>query len=260
MDVVLEAMKCVQCRDTLSRPVTLPCGHSICKRHTETACKHIVCSKCGCRHENGEFAISEVISNMIKSQIASISFGNVHDESCKSRDELKKQLDANCEVLNDPSNFIHDSIDELKNRVLLKSERLKFQIDEIAQELLDDLDEYKSRCADKAKKVNSVPFKRANEEAKSKCQGWSATLNELRFNSKWTTIREECAALLVEIGEKLECYKLELLMNEKYERKKSRVEAFERFNIDIELEASEKEVNSGILLRRAFLSEFNSMH
>lgn len=126
MDIVLDSLKCVDCRKTLDQPISLPCGHLICKSHTEEiAQEEIICSKCGTRHQNKEFAVIEAVLNMIKVQLDSFDFGPEHSETTKSCDELKNEIDKNDSILNDMDYFIHKSVDSLKNRVLLQSEHLK---------------------------------------------------------------------------------------------------------------------------------------
>ena len=45
-------------------------------------------------------------------------------------------------MFNDLEYFIHESIGELKNQVMLRSEQFKVRI----EELIDELDKYKKRC------------------------------------------------------------------------------------------------------------------
>ena len=131
MDQVLNALKCVNCRDILSTPVILPCGHTICKYHTEVDDEQIICGECGSRHLNKGFIVVQAVSKMIEVQLNNFDFGEQHKDASKSCDDLKTHLDKNDTMLNDLEYFIHESIEELKNRVMLRREQLKFQIDEI---------------------------------------------------------------------------------------------------------------------------------
>ena len=145
MDQIINALKCANCREILSSPVILPCCHTICQSHTQVADEEIICAKCGSRHPNKDFLVNEIAADMIKAQLTEFDFGHQHKEASISFDKLKKQLDKNDAILNDLEYFIDESIGELKNQVMLKSEQLKVRIDEITQELIDDLDDYTKR-------------------------------------------------------------------------------------------------------------------
>ena len=190
MDKVLNALKCVNCMETLSTPILLPCCHTICKSHTEVDDEHIICAKCGSRHQNKGFLLNEVVSDLISAQLSKINFGHQHKETSKSCDQLKKQLDKNDGMFNDLEYFVHESIDDLKNRVSLRSEQLKVKIDQITQELIDELDEYENRCKINCGEINSTEnftsmlneIKHLNEKTKGSWKDWSSVLNELNFD------------------------------------------------------------------------------
>ena len=143
MDKVINALKCVNCREILSVPVILPCGHMICKKHTEENNEKVVCSKCGIEHLNKEFVVVEGVADMLEAQLPCLEFGNLHKQATKLCEELRNQLDKNDLMLNDCESHIHEEISSLKNRVMLKSEQLKLSIDETTQEIISDLDEFK---------------------------------------------------------------------------------------------------------------------
>lgn len=238
MDKILNALKCVNCRDTLSSPICLPCGHLICQSHTMKNDEHIICGKCGTRHQNKEFEVVEAVLDLISAQLTKINFGHQHKETTKSCDNLKKQLDKNDVMFNDLGYFIHESIDDLKNRVTLKSEQLKVKIDDITQELINDLDEYEKRCRNNSGDINSVEncelneLKKLNEKAKESWRDWSTVLNELNVDvEKWSHIKRECDSTLESIREKLKHFEKEVFLKE-LEVKKMQIGFFEKASID----------------------------
>ena len=131
MDQVLDALKCVNCRNTLSSPILLPCGHMICQFHTQVTDEQILCVECETYCPNKDFVVAKAVSKMIDAQLNNIDFGQQHRETSKSCGELKKHIDKNDVMFNDLEYFIHESISELKNRVLLRSEQLKVRIERI---------------------------------------------------------------------------------------------------------------------------------
>ena len=226
--------------ERLSSPVLLPCGHMICQFHTQVTDEKILCAECESYFPNKDFVVVKAVSNMIAAQLSNIDFGQQHKDTSKSCDELKKKLDKNDWMFNDLDYFIHESIDELKNRVFLRSEQLKVKIDKITQEIVDDLDEYEKRCkingGNLGSKENFISLlnnlKERNEEAKKSWKEWSSTLNELKVDvDKWSKIKIECDKTLQDICEKLKQFEKELFMNE-LDEKKFQVECFEKTNID----------------------------
>lgn len=238
MDILLNALKCSNCGNILSKPVILPCGHTICQSHTQVRSEQIICSKCGSSHEcKGDFPINKMAEDMVKAQLDSLDFGPEYNESVKSCEKLKQQLDKNEAILSDVDYFIYESIDELKKKVEHKSEKLKLRIDEITQELLDDLDNYEKYCKEKRKSKQDLvslidQFKELNEGAKKSCEKWKNELNELKVNDeKWKKIKEESEKALDEMCDKLNNFK-KLIMNTDFESKKQLVESFENFQMD----------------------------
>ena len=241
MDTVLNALKCANCREILSQPVTLPCGHSICKSHTEVDQQQVICSKCGIQHSNTGFVFSEALSELITIKLNKFDYGNQHKESVKSCEELRKQIDKNDLILYDSEYFIHDFIDLLKNKVHLKSEQLKLCIDQKTHELIDELDEFERRCKERLKQSSQQneefealkkEFRAQNEEAKTRLTNWTKVLNELKVDeAKWKEIKVECDKTKEDLCAKIKQFEKELLMNE-FANKKSHVDIFAKADID----------------------------
>ena len=96
MNVIKNALQCVNCQKTLSQPITLSCGHSICKWHIEIDKKQIICSECGSSSDvNNGFVVSKALERMI-AQLDQIDFSTKHNKTIKaSWDDLKK-IDTTC--------------------------------------------------------------------------------------------------------------------------------------------------------------------
>lgn len=81
MDTILDALSCSEWSNILSSPVCLPCGHFICKFHTDTKDERIKCWKCGSTHKNRNFVVVQALENMIKAKLANFNFGPHHAET-----------------------------------------------------------------------------------------------------------------------------------------------------------------------------------
>lgn len=239
MDKVLNALKCANCTKTLASPIFLPCGHMICQEHTLVPNDTITCCECGVSHPNKGFTVAKAFADMISAEIARIDFGPKHKQSKESCDQLKKKLDENDVILNDMDFHIHETIDEMKIKVLLKREQLKVRIDQVTQELLDDLEDYEKRCKSQRDESNGQvfvylmkKFKDCNDEARKNLNEWQRVLNELKIDEdKWMKIKEKSDETLKEVGDKLNEFEKDLFMHQ-LESKQRQVEVIEKANID----------------------------
>jgi hypothetical protein len=145
MNKLSNAIKCVNCRQALNSPVLLPCGCSLCKKHTIDVKGPITCYSCEIDHPvppNGGFPHNKALDDIIDAQICNLDFGKEHQEakhSCENLDELLSKIE---ELINDPSNFTYEAIGCLKSVVQLKGEEMKMKIDEKMTNFISKLDEY----------------------------------------------------------------------------------------------------------------------
>lgn len=146
MNKVLNALKCVNCREVLSNPVILSCGHTVCQKHTQIDDDKVVCSECGIQHENKGFIVNKSMAEMIDAQLAAFDFGHQHKKTNESCDQLKNLIEKNDCLLNDLNYHINEEIGMLKYRIVLRSEEIKKQINEITQEILDGLERFEVEC------------------------------------------------------------------------------------------------------------------
>lgn len=239
MDKIRNALKCVNCRETLISPVVLPCGHMICQSHTQSANDQLICSECGTYFPNKGFVVIKAFSDIIESELTDLDFGNYHKKAADKCEELKNRLEKNTLIFNDSDYFIHETISELKNRVMLKSEKLKIRIDEITREFIGDLAEYEKRCKINCEDKNSNTdfvsslneFKQYNSETKKSYQMWSSELNKLKVDvDKWVKIEKECEKTLKDMNKKVKQFESELFLSE-LDFTKFRVDSFEKANI-----------------------------
>lgn len=236
MDKISTSLKCVFCTEILLKPVTLPCGHSICQKHTETNNERITCAQCGSNHLNKGFCVSEALEKIIASQLASLDFGNVHKEARSSCAKLRDVLDRITLVLKDPNFYTHEEINELKNRIVLKNEEFKFKLEEATQKLLDSLEKYNDNCK---QYLNSVDYEKnanimleARNEAEKELEERLLILNEIKLNeSDWKQIQADTDQKCNDLKQKLNEFQQQLLL-ERLEENKRNINMFEKINVD----------------------------
>lgn len=192
MDKILKALKCANCNQILSSPVILPCHHSICKRHvmteqSETPTTTIRCCKCGEDHripeKSGEFPVSEALAEILAANVDKLDFGTVHKEAKKSCQLLEDLLTEIKPLTKDPYNFIHESIENLRNIVQLKEEEIKLRIDQEVKFIFAELDDFEKECKSNvycsSYQIESQKFESQMEKAQSELNSLIESLNEL---------------------------------------------------------------------------------
>ena len=146
LDTVLN---CASCDQILVKPVLIPCGHSICAAHSEEERVH--CKRCSIYHtrpENG-FTRNLFAETLIERQLNELDLGEDHSRAVESFKQLEDLVSEARRIRQDPELEIHRVIGELKNRVDLRREELKQQIDNDALELIEELIEFENECKTK---------------------------------------------------------------------------------------------------------------
>jgi hypothetical protein len=211
MDKLSSAIKCGNCKHVLDSPVLLPCGDSICKKHTIESKEPILCYTCGVEHPipaNGGFLPNNGLSLMIEAQIASLNFGKEHKEakqSCQNFQDLVTKIEN---FISDPYNFTYEAIEYLKNVVQLKGEEEMLKITQSMHRIINKLDEYKIEC--KKSFTNSentskiANFTVEKEKACKENEKWLAKLNELTIDwREYERIKSESEKAIESFEKKL---------------------------------------------------------
>lgn len=145
MDSILKIIKCFNCESTLSSPVLLPCGHSVCKKHAiENIERTIRCGKCGQDHSipTNSFPQNEALSMLIENEIGKLDFGETYNKAkrcCSELGDFHENIDA---LLKDPNMFTYEQVNDLRNKIEVKSEEMKLRIDKEVDRLMEKLSKF----------------------------------------------------------------------------------------------------------------------
>lgn len=151
MQQISLSIKCGVCREILESPVILPCGDSICRKHTtqNNDQEEILCLSCGQHYKISlslVFPPNNALDALIKSQIASIDFGQKHRDAshaCQQLEELVYNIENN---LNDPYNLVYEYISSLKYAVQLKGEEMILRLSEKMGTTWERLEKFSNKC------------------------------------------------------------------------------------------------------------------
>lgn len=234
---------CGYCREIMESPVNLPCGESICKKHTIRG-NSVLCPTCKIDHPkpagHNEFPPNRPLSRIIESKLAGIRdlFGEDlkgANEYCKRFDQLLNNIEP---ILHDPFNFTYEAIKSLKDVVQLRGEEMKLEIDTKMSCLIKKLDEYNTSCKmnletkDYLDKLNKIQVER--EDDRQKLEKWvkELRLNKLNENGEWARVKSESKHAIERFQVTLELFKHDLLLRQ-FEQHRREVEEFSgEFKID----------------------------
>ena len=145
---IKEELTCQHCNQIYNHPIQLNCcGESICKQHIEDlisdkSSNKFVCPFCVEVNTNQNFKAIKSIENFIQRKLHEFKLNPKFETTMNN---LKKEI-ANLEkILKDPENYIFEEISELKRQVDLDREELKSQIDDLADDLIKQLDANEKR-------------------------------------------------------------------------------------------------------------------
>jgi hypothetical protein len=241
MNQLSDAIKCVNCRNVLEKPVSLPCGCSICEKHTQNVSGAILCCSCEIDHklpDNGRFPPTKALNKILEAQFSTIDFGKEHNGAklmCSRLEELLANIDN---IIKDPFNFTYEVIEYLKNVAQLKVDETKLQLDNNLACLITKLDEFKAKTKENFKSFEYLSqaneLSAAKESTRLELNKWLFTLNELKLNEpEWKRIKNESKNTIERFKFELEKFKGESLLENRFDKFRDEIEnKFGEFEID----------------------------
>jgi len=145
---IKEDLTCKYCIDIYQNPVTLTCcGDNICKQHVEEFLSNnqtnkFSCPLCNEENSNQSLKVNKFMQKMVKTELHKFKINFKHKETLEN---LKIEIERLAGLLNDPENFIYEEMNELKRQVDLDREELKSKIDELADDIIQQLESYEQK-------------------------------------------------------------------------------------------------------------------
>jgi hypothetical protein len=223
MNNISKAINCVNCNEVLVSPIFLPCGCSICEKHTIDVYGPIRCCSCQIDHPlppSGNFPPNKALSSILVTQIGTKNFGQKHanaKQSCSRLDELLASIEV---ILNDPYNFTYEAIRSLMNVVQLKGEEMKLEIDKQIDQILGKLEEYNENCKMNLKTTDyltrSEEIRLEKEDARKLLDKWENILNDdAKLDQiEWTRVDIESKKAIEWFECTLDLFKSDLLLQQ----------------------------------------------
>ena len=145
---IKETLSCKFCNQVFEQPIHLfCCGKKICKQHIEELINENSTNKFSCplclqenKHQN--FHCNEVIEKLIESELNKFKLDPKYEAAMNN---FKMEIGSLEAIIKDPENIIYEEIRELKRQVDLDRESLKYEIDTLADGLIQQLESYEKR-------------------------------------------------------------------------------------------------------------------
>ena len=153
LEQLKELFNCQFCSELLVEPITLPCGSSICESHHDELVNG-QCTFCDEQHPKIRYQVNQNLGEMIRLQVNSIKMSPKYDACKESIDKAKDFVNKIELVTKDPENFIYEHFEQIKQKVDMRREKLKLQIDDYSNDIICKIDHTQQDCIKMAKEIN----------------------------------------------------------------------------------------------------------
>ena len=190
---VKEKLTCKYCNQIYKNPITLTCGDNICIHHIEelissSSSNKFPCPLCSTQNLNLNFEVNKLVQDLIDNDLHNLE---VDSKFKLIYNDLKTEIKKIETILKDPEHVIFEEISELKRQVDLEREKLKSQIDVLANDLIQRLESYEARF--KTEYKTNVDFEHYHALVKSsrkQLEDYESCLN--LFSTKHQERKEKC--------------------------------------------------------------------
>jgi hypothetical protein len=188
---IKEELTCKLCNEIYKSPISLNCGDSLCKHHIEelvsnNSTNKLLCPICNKENLINDFDVNKLIEKLIKKELHGFEFEPKYLATLKN---LKMEKEKLTSILKDPENFIYEEISELKRQVDLDRERLKKEIDDLADDLIKQLESYEKKFKEEYK--SNIDFSHYNDLVQQSEKDLLEYENMLNLFSTKNETREE---------------------------------------------------------------------
>jgi hypothetical protein len=220
MEAIESALKCVECGSILECPVILPCSDSVCKKHIEPDSKEFHCMQCDLVHPKPSrgFPENRSLRILLEAKIQKTKFTPQYKSASTSFRNLAKSLDDLRLLQKDPHYFVNKKISELKNETDIVRDEFKLLIDQKADAIIKQLDQYEQECKSK---LQSSDFSKKLEKLasdidaiKREMDKWQKSLNSFESDeAELKMIQEKGDSYKTSLEMKLNAYEDDFLLN-----------------------------------------------
>jgi len=153
-DRIQELTICEYCKHIFQRPVLLPCGESICRKHlrelvpiNEESRSHVMCYFCCELHdydEEHDFPPNKLVEKLVDLEVVN---SQTHYELCKRAcDKLRSKIIEFEEIKSNPMSYLAKFFDQLKTEVEDKKHESDVAAELLKEKIFDSLYMFYNEC------------------------------------------------------------------------------------------------------------------
>ena len=225
-DQLKDLFNCYLCNEILVSPVTIPCGHNVCKIHlyqlfessSSSEKQSIKCQLCHDFHSlsKNDLTINKQIQSILDTEFYKMKINiNCFDECKQTLDDTNQTFAMLESISKDPENHIYEYFQEIKNKVDLRREELKAKIDTYSDDILKSIDLNRLNCINLSSNINQITSE--IEQLKKELDELFKRFNNFEINqNKYETLKRKADALNDKFAQKVIEYKDSLVSNKEY--------------------------------------------
>ena len=224
---IKEELTCKYCHEIYKNPIILNCcGENICRQHIDelisvSLSNKLTCPICNAEISNQTFCVNKLIERLLEKELHKLKIDTKYKDTLES---FKIEVGRFESVLKEPENFIHEEISELKRQVDLDREKLKSKIDDLADNLIKQLDSYEKKFkAEYKTNVDLVYFNELVESSKKQLEEYEKFLGLFSVsNEEREKQSKESENLIETLQQNLKELKEKLFLNKTIKYKQTR--------------------------------------
>lgn len=199
MDSISKLIECKWCLVQLSDPVNLPCGYTVCRKHSDELQKlEWKCCLCEGVHKlaKGEsFPVSDFAISLLKSNIPKLNFGPKYKETKIELNAVETKFRELKHAISQPGEYISSLTSKFRIQVDLRREEMIKVIDDVCQDMNKAIDEFEAK-AEESIKTRAKEMRELAENVEPKMNEWKQNLDELEVKvDQWEEIASEAKSL-----------------------------------------------------------------
>ena len=224
VELLKSSLECDVCNALLVDPIVMPCDNVVCKTHLDKLSANLsnekkvfVCEICQEEHyipKNG-FIVNSRLKNFLSIELNAFEPSPIFNECKTEIEEAKIKLLKIEQLEKDPEIYTYEYFEDIKRKVGLRREDLKFKIDTYSDEIIKSIDNTRVNLVKLSKKVN---FMNTNlEKSERELNMLMEQFDTLKFSDKkFEEIRSKATVLNKEFCNIITEYQDSLVENKKY--------------------------------------------
>jgi hypothetical protein len=201
-ETIKQVITCKLCQSILDEPVLLPCGETVCRKHTieisNNTCRF--CDKVHVLKGSEQFPANKAFQVLLEFKIKELDFGPNHKKASELVNKLNHFINDYNSLIEQPDEYISEYFSKQRNNVDLAREKLILKINQTSDGLISKIDLEEKECKVNILKCNSLSLDNDFATIKADLTKWKQDVKYLVVNDNlWTSITAKCSEHLEQL-------------------------------------------------------------